>query len=363
MDMIKVQIISTETIKPSPSALPHLKTFNLSRFDQLAPPVYVPILLFYSPTDDLKNHRTRWSDHLKKSLSKTLAHFYPFAGQINKDDAFTIDCNDRGATYVEAQVEAEMSDVVLNGPEIDMLQRLLPCDPLEKFADPSSRVILAVQVNYFACGGMAIGVCISHAIADASSTASFVKSWAATASGVNGIDVNGVIYDCTSLFPPIDSTELQQLMEKRMKMRQANPVMKRFLFDGSKIAALRNKISMEAKECFYRPTRVEAVSALIWGAVMAMEKTGNIPMHVAVFPVNLRKIMNPVLPELCIGNIYQLTMATSMMEKNIKHSSLAGKIHESIKRMKEEYVRKRCEYLNMMIRKSNADESKNGGGK
>ncbi|GKU91351.1 hypothetical protein SLEP1_g5236 [Rubroshorea leprosula] len=352
MDMIKVQIISTETIKPSPSTPPHLKTFNLSLFDQSAPPVYVPILLFYSPTDDLKNHRKRWSDHLKKSLSKTLAHFYPFTGQINKDDAFTIDCNDRGATYVEAQIEANMSDVVLNEPEIDMLQRLLPCDPLEKFADPSSRVILAVQVNYFACGGMAIGVCIRHVIVDASATASFVKSWAATASGVNDIDVNGVIYDCTSLFPPQDLTELQQLMENRMKIRQANCVMKRFLFDGSKIAALRNKISMEEKECFYRPTRVEAVSALIWGAAIAMEKTGNIPMHVAVFPVNLRKIMNPVLPELCIGNIYQATMATSTTEKNVKHSNLAGKIHESIKRMKEEYVRKRGEYLNMMIRKN-----------
>ncbi|GLT71025.1 hypothetical protein SLA2020_430700 [Shorea laevis] len=360
MDMIKVQIISTETIKPSPSTPPHLKTFNLSLFDRLAPPVYVPILLFYSPTDDLKNHRKRWSDHLKKSLSKTLAHFYPFAGQINKDDAFTIDCNDRGATYVEAQIQADMSDVVLNEPEIDMLQRLLPCDPLEKFADPSSRVILAVQVNYFACGGIVIGVCISHVIADASATASFVKSWAATASGVNDIDVNGVIYDCTSLFPPQDSTELQQLMENIMKVRQASCVMKRFLFDGSKIAALRNKISMEQKECFYRPTRVEAVSALIWGASMAMEKTGNIPMHVAVFPVNLRKIMNPVLPEFCIGNIYQVTMATSMMEKNAKHSSLAGKIHESIKKVKEECVRKRGEYLNMMSRKSNTDEQKNG---
>ncbi|GLU23597.1 hypothetical protein SLE2022_395900 [Rubroshorea leprosula] len=360
MDMIKVQIISTEIIKPSPSTSPHLKTFNLSLFDQLAPPVYVPILLFYSPTDDLKNHRKRWSDHLKKSLSKTLAHFYPFAGQIRKDDAFTIDCNDRGASYVEAQIEADMSDVVLNEPEIDVLQRLLPCDPLEKFADPSSRVILAIQVNYFACGGMAIGVCISHVIADASAAASFVKSWAKTASGVNDIDVDDVIYDCTSLFPPQDSTELQQFMENKVQMGQANCVMKRFLFDGSKIAALRNKISMEQKECFYHPTRVEAVSALIWGASMAMEKTGNIPMHVAVFPVNLRKIMNPVLPELCIGNINQATMATSMMEKNVKHSSLAGKIHESIKRMKEEYVRKRGEYLNMMIRKSNTDEQKNG---
>ncbi|GLT30836.1 hypothetical protein SLA2020_056200 [Shorea laevis] len=147
MDMIKVQIISTETIKPSPSTPPHLKTFNLSLFDQLVPPVYVPILLFYSLTDDLKNHRKRWSDHLKKSLSKTLAHFYPFSGQINEDDAFTIDCNDGGATYVEARIEADMSDVVLNEPEIDMLQRLLPCDPLEKFADPSSQVILAVQLR------------------------------------------------------------------------------------------------------------------------------------------------------------------------------------------------------------------------
>lgn len=81
MDM-KVQIISKEAIKPSTSTPPHLKTYKLSLFDQLAPPVYIPIILFYSAAGE---NSSRKSVHLKNSLSKTLTKFYPFAGRVKAD--------------------------------------------------------------------------------------------------------------------------------------------------------------------------------------------------------------------------------------------------------------------------------------
>ena len=36
-------------------------------------------------------------------------------------------------------------------------------------------IVLAIQVNIFQCSGMAIGVCISHKVADASSMVTFVN--------------------------------------------------------------------------------------------------------------------------------------------------------------------------------------------
>ena len=68
--MIKAVIINKEIIKPSSPTPAHLKTFKLSTLDQLAPPVYVPMLFFYrnnqATSSDQRSH------NLKKSLSESV---------------------------------------------------------------------------------------------------------------------------------------------------------------------------------------------------------------------------------------------------------------------------------------------------
>uniref|UniRef100_A0A6N2MCX9 Uncharacterized protein n=1 Tax=Salix viminalis TaxID=40686 RepID=A0A6N2MCX9_SALVM len=179
---MEVEIISKEILKPSSSTPQHLRTYKLSVLDQLAPPLYIPIILFYSPPCEnfCKN-----SDHLKESFSRTLTHFYPFAGRV-KDD-FSIDCNDDGAAFIEARVSGDMS-MVIEQADINEHQQLLPCSPYAKISKLSTdQVTLAVQVNYFNCGGMAISICIWHAVADGSALATFVKSWAAITRDPNNV--------------------------------------------------------------------------------------------------------------------------------------------------------------------------------
>ncbi|XP_020537462.1 stemmadenine O-acetyltransferase isoform X2 [Jatropha curcas] len=321
---MEVQIISKEIIKPSSSAPQNRKTYNLSLLDQLAPPVYIPIILFYSPAFE---NGYKISDHLKKSFSETLTHFYPLAGRIN--DEFSIDCNDDGAPYVEARVNGDMSTVLIQEPEIHKLEKLLPCNP----HDLSSQVILAAQINHFDCGGIAISVCIWHAIADASAMASFITSWATIASGSN-FDINGVIFDSTSLFPPQDMRgfSLHKFLSKELLSKI---VVKRFLFDSCNISALREEVGNGP--CLDRPTMVEAVAAIIWAAVMA----GNEEEHVAAISVGLRKRIIPLIPELSIGNIFQVAIANCSKNENVlDYNGLAGNLHESIERMNNEYVRK-----------------------
>jgi shikimate O-hydroxycinnamoyltransferase len=128
--------------------------------------------------------------------------------------------------------------VMLQQPDIHQLEQLLPCKPDENLDDLSTRVMLAVQVNYFDCGGIAISVSISHRVADGSSLVSFVKCWAAISCGVDHHIVDGVVVDCTSLFPPQDLSGIKLHESFRNDNTYSKTVTKRFVFYGPKVAAL-----------------------------------------------------------------------------------------------------------------------------
>uniref|UniRef100_A0A6N2M0M2 Uncharacterized protein n=1 Tax=Salix viminalis TaxID=40686 RepID=A0A6N2M0M2_SALVM len=383
---MEVEIISKEILKPSSSTPQHLRTYKLSVLDQLAPPLYIPIILFYSPPCEnfCKN-----SDHLKESFSRTLTHFYPFAGRV-KDD-FSIDCNDDGAAFIEARVSGDMS-MVIEQADINEHQQLLPCSPYAKISKLSTdQVTLAVQVNYFNCGGMAISICIWHAVADGSALATFVKSWAAITRDPKHI-LDEVIFDCTTLFPPQDlsSFSLLNFMKKDVL---SEIVTKRFLFDGSKVAALRDEVGNGPS--LDRPTRFIAVSSLILSAMMTVTRENEAGQQIsaATIAVDLRRRLKPPLPEQSIGNIFQVTLAVQVNYFNcggmaisiciwhavadgsalatfvkswaaitrdpnnvldevaianwpeiessaLNYNSLAGKLDESIRKMNDEYIRK-----------------------
>ncbi|KAJ0110687.1 hypothetical protein Patl1_02835 [Pistacia atlantica] len=326
---MEIQIVSEEIIKPSSPTPSHLRTHKLCLLEQLVPlHVHFPFIFFYSPAtkDPIET-----SAGLKHSLSQTLTHYYPFAGRL-KDRSF-IDCDDSGATFIEAQVAGNMSEV-LKQPEMDLLEQLLPFKLDEKLS-----TLVVVQVSYFGCGGLAIGVCFSHVVADATAAANFVNNWAAVAS-FGSINVEDLIFDCTSIFPPQDVLGLtDSLCEKHVSYEEV--ITKRFMFDATKIAALREEIgNVGSLDC---PTRVEAVSTLILSAVIAAaaRETNELTSSflAASIPVNLRKRMNPPLPEECIGNICTTTTVMCPMNQRIDYKSLAKKVHESIRMMDDKFVR------------------------
>nr|TKR65681.1 hypothetical protein D5086_0000319150 [Populus alba] len=248
---MEVQIISKEILKPSSSTPQHLRTYKLSVLDQLAPPLYIPIILFYSPASE---NLCKNSDHLKESFSRTLTHFYPFAGRIK--DGFSVDCNDDGAEFIEARVAGND----------------------------------AVQVNYFNCGGVAISICIWHAVADASTLATFVNCWAAISRDPNNV-IDEVVFDCTTLFPPQDlsSFSLHSFVKEDVS---SEIVMKRFLFDGSKLASLRDEVGNGPY--LDRPSRFIAVSTLILTAMMTVTRENEaMQINAATIAVDLRRRLKP----------------------------------------------------------------------
>ncbi|WRX17770.1 hypothetical protein QQP08_010257, partial [Theobroma cacao] len=224
------------------------------------------------------------------SLSKTLTHFYPYAGRVK--DSFTIDCNDEGAIYMEAQVATDMSTVFKEPESTNLLLPLLPCDSLERFSEPSAKVMVAIQVSFFACGGITICACVDHVVADVAATATFLKIWAAVACGANDID-NDLICNRTSVCPPLDLSGFWKQFVDENKDKKV--LTERLLFDGSKIASLRNEIGNGL--CSYRLSRFEAVSALIWSAIMSTTTKKDETFPMVTVTVNLRNRTNPPFPQ------------------------------------------------------------------
>ena len=170
-----IDIISRDIIRPSSLPIHHLKPFNLSLLDQFTPTAHVLLILFYS-----KSPQTSSTDHLKNSLSKTLNSFYPFSRRM-KDNLF-IDYYDEGIPYNEAQIHCCLSDF-LQHPKMESLIHFLPCCPYSKEPKPMEVAPLAVQVNIFDCGGIAIGFAVSHKFIDGTTMSAFLNNWAATAGG------------------------------------------------------------------------------------------------------------------------------------------------------------------------------------
>lgn len=123
MVTMNVEIMSREIIKPSSQNSGHLKKTKLSFLDQLAPPIYVPMVLFY---DVGCNQNVDYLARVcmpKKSLTDSLVHFFPLAGTI-QDQSF-VNCDDEGIQFLQAQVNYTLSQVT-EKRDVKMLNKLLP---------------------------------------------------------------------------------------------------------------------------------------------------------------------------------------------------------------------------------------------
>ncbi|OVA20488.1 Transferase [Macleaya cordata] len=337
---MKVEVISKEIIKPSLPTPQHLKTFNLSLLDQLSPSFYVPLILFYGAAapDATDHHR---SDMLKRSLSETLTRFYPVAGRIKDNNNIYVDCNDDGVDYFEVRINCTVSDFMSATDELDQLL------PSHIVANNNSDV-----------QGAHITVCMSHKIADASTLVTFINCWAATVRGAT--EIVYPTFDSASLFPPCRELVVSSLGPAKtvtagmtISTREQRVVIKRFVFDAAKMAALRARIMDMASSTVKNPTRVEAVSALIWKSAMevsrvkseegSLSKRGKTPIFVVNHGVNLRGRMDPPLPKVSFGNLVIVATATSTSEPRVGNhelDGLVGQLRDAINKINGDYIGK-----------------------
>ncbi|KAE8736336.1 BAHD acyltransferase [Hibiscus syriacus] len=321
---LEVEVVSEEIVKPSSPTDDGLRCYQLSFLDQLYPSLYHSQIYFFPRICDTNVDEITISDRLKQSISNALTYFYPLGGRMTEDQLF-VDCNDEGVPFVEARVNCKLSDV-LNNPVPKELNKLLP---FEIHGD--HKILLGVKLNVFDCGGIGIGVCVSHKIGDALSFFSFVKIWAAIARGETKLI--GPEFKSASLFPPRDLSGFTPIISQ-LKIEQL--ITKRFVFGATKVEEIRRKYSEKSTQT--RPTRVEALSAFIWDRLISAINVRSKPntLFIINHMVNIRPRIEPPVPEYSIGNFFSFAPTIPSMED----SNLVSQMRDSIRAVNNEYVKK-----------------------
>ncbi|XP_022727148.1 vinorine synthase-like [Durio zibethinus] len=352
---LEVEVISKEIIRPS-SPTPHqLCHYQLCSLDQLAPPVYNHLVLFYKNKSDIQiDNIKNVLDHLRLSVSKALTYFYPLAGRI-KDNLF-IDCNDEGIPFKEAHVKCRLADI-LQSPVPKELNKLFP------FAlDSAAELPMGIQFNTFDCGGIGIGLCISHKIGDALSYFTFLNTWADIG---RGDDQKIVLpeFVSTKLFPP----RILSLPEPVVDTNKKNIETKRFVFSASKIEEIRAKYaesgSLENQK--RRSSRIEALSAFIWSRFIASTKERSSPdgFYTIVHTVNLRTRFELPLSDQSFGNIYHVAITVPSMDSEKDCDNLVSQMRDSIRKIDKVFVEKLQVGEDLFDSTNEGDENFNKGEK
>ncbi|KAL3512592.1 hypothetical protein ACH5RR_025309 [Cinchona calisaya] len=347
--MAKVEIILKDFIKPSSPTSLHLKHHKLSFIDSFPTPIYIPCILFYqnNPSFD----PSQISHQLKNSLSFTLTKYYPLAGRI-QDDIF-VDCEDSGAPYIEARVHTSLADATQNFV-IEEFNRYLPINPYESLGQIlKSTVPLAVQVSFFECGSIAIGICISHRVADTLSAVMFLNSWAAICKSNDDNEILKPNLDLGCLYfpPPKDVLPSAPL---RSVVKKEKVVAKRLVFDKEKLEKLKEVASSVSDSPVKDPTRVEALSAYICKNFIDVNqaKVDARLGFVALHAVNLRPKIKLPNTEFAFGNISFPISALLRPDTERECHDIVGHLRNAIRSVNDDFVKnvvqEREPYLRIM---------------
>lgn len=333
---MEVQITSRKLIKPSVQTPPHLQILKLSILDQY--PYYVPNIFYYTNANhEIENINTqKLVEQLEKSLLEVLTLFYPLAGRFIKDKLI-VDCNDDGVEFLEAKADGDLTQILQQEPKpYELLRRLVP-----SLAESATSPLLAIQVNIFKCGGLAIGVLNSHRIAGRWTMSRFINAWATTHFHDQGISkVIPPTFVSPFIFP--DSSRLRfPVPPPRMASKKI--VTKIFRFDREALKKLKSEVISDADSGVkHHPSRVEVVSALIWKALIsvAKEKHGYLRSSSMSLPFNLRGKVGVPLDNQC-GNLCRPIIARfdAKNQSKLVLSELVSLIGDAKRRASSECVK------------------------
>ncbi|KDP30483.1 hypothetical protein JCGZ_16162 [Jatropha curcas] len=339
---MEVQIISRELIKPSSPTVQHKRPYKLTLLDQLTPTTYFPLILFYPMNNVSTTLQTL--THLKESLSQTLNLYYPFSGRPTCDNLYINRFNE-GVPFFEAKVNCSMSEF-LKLHQTELLNSFLPCNPYTK--EVSMEIpIIAFQVSMFTCGGITLGLSMSHKLIDAVTASAFMSTW----TSLHRRDFNGVIapylHEPSLFFPSRISFPQGHLsLMESLWFTEANYITKRFSFNPKAIATLKTMAKGDRKNNVDQPTRIETLSCFIWkycmqaSSMVESSRGSESRTSILVEAVDLRKKTKPPMNNGSIGNLFwwAVAVADPNDKKNTELHELASLLSESIGLYKTEYT-------------------------
>lgn len=332
----------------------------LSEWDQMGIITHVPTIYFYHPPQNWLTSPSKISTTLKESLSKVLVPFYPLAGRLQwkENGRFDLECNSLGVQFIEAQSSLALSDLDDFSPSSEYYCYLIPH---VDYSVPIQDIpLIFVQLTNFKCGGVSIGLLVSHAVADGQSALHFTSEWARVARGetikMTPFFDRSVVSLKSHCCNGVNEWEFDQpplLLEKSNNVEERERKTTVAIIKVSK--AHLEKMRKTANECWEKEqsrngrsfTRYETLTGHVWRSACKARGHRNDQPTVLGVCVDWRNRVEPSLPKGYFGNATLDVMATSfagdLMSKPLGYAS--SRIREAIEKVSDEYVRQVNDYF------------------
>ncbi|XXG58613.1 hypothetical protein AAC387_Pa04g0885 [Persea americana] len=346
--MIKVR--ESAVVRPAQDTPRHI--LWISNVDLVVSQMHTPSVYFYRP-----NGSTNFFDPqiLKEALSKALVPFYPIAGRLKRDKngRIEIDCNGEGVLFVEAETDAAIDDFGDFAPTMEF-KRLIPAADYTQ--DISSYTLLVLQVTYFKCGGVSLGVGLQHQVADGASGLHFINYWSDVARGLD-LTIPPFI-DRTLLRardPPIPKFPHIEY-QPPFPMKTPSPAQDTksctstaiFKFTRDQLNTLKSR-SRDGPYNAPTYSSYEMLAGHVWRCASKARGLPDDQPTKLFIATDSRGRLCPPLPRGYFGNaIFTTTpiaVAGDLISKPVTYA--AGLIHDILVRMDDEYLRSALDYLEM----------------
>ncbi|GKD46178.1 chloramphenicol acetyltransferase-like domain-containing protein [Tanacetum coccineum] len=347
---MKIVVRESTMVKPAEET-PKINLWN-SNLDLLVSEYHTQIVYFYRPKDLAK--KLFDPKVMKEALSRVLVPFYPMAGRFKKDENGRIetDCQGQGVLFVEAESECVIEDFGDFAPRVEFL-KLVPT--VDYSLGIESYPVLVLQVTYFQCGGVSLGVGMHHRVVDGSSAMHFINSWSEMARGLE-----------LTLPPFLDRTLLRarqppqpsfQHIEYHPPPPMKSPSLKSsssdeiitsiFKITRDQVKLLKEKSKQVGNKINY--SSYEMLTAHVWKSVCKARRLPDDQDTKLFIPTDGRPRLQPLLPPGYFGNV--ISMATPIAVAGKLYSNptwyAASIIREAIAQRNKDYIMSAIDYLEL----------------
>ncbi|CAL1358579.1 unnamed protein product [Linum trigynum] len=305
---VKIEVTSRQMIKPSSPTPPEKSSLKLSIMDELNYVTATPLTLFYpAPDAGQQDVTVPRPERLKSSLADALTLYYPYAGELRASNV--IECNDAGIEFVECNVAGTLSDVVFRCPDLDLLDSFLSIDDLNS----ADRYVGGqIKTLAFSCGGLAVAISMTHKVGDGISMFAFIRAWVAAAvAKENSTTISSEhhpTFASNSIVPSSSDLAVPLPRLPPAQKEQIKATTRRFVIEAEAIKRIQARCVSDAVE---RPTRSEALTAIVWRSLMKINRAkriaagrqGHKEKSILIQATNWRQQLDPPLPRTLVGNL------------------------------------------------------------
>ncbi|KAL5229796.1 hypothetical protein ABZP36_028572 [Zizania latifolia] len=284
---------------------------------------------------------------LPPAFSAALGLFNPLVGTLGDGGCVVRSAADT-VPLVLAASDLSVNDVDTDSPGSALLDCLAPGDGDGVVGYP----VLALQATRFACGGVALGMRVAHALCDGAGASKFLFAAARLARGMQEPAVALVWERQDRLGPrrpprvvkpfdrvlPLDAAAARHGPYGAASDAQGQIVRECFHVSDARVETLRAQLADEAG---LKPTTFEFLAAFIWRTRVKANGTSPDEVVKMVYSMNISKLVAPPLPDGYWGNVcvpvYVTLTAGELVGQSV--AKTVAMIKNSKKEVDDEYVR------------------------